>query len=207
MQLLIAHRDAAVRAALARAIAGDGSDLEIVESDAGEQALELLLDEHAPRLAVVDWDLPGLDGTELCRIVRDFHLGKPPYIVLLAPGRHPDVTQGLAAGANDCIRTPVGGPELRERVTAGRRLVEVPWEDAARGGSDVERGPEAPGAAGLQAVLTADNDYDPWITPEQDGDPWRVPAADFAAAGGSAPAGRTTPAAGPARLEAVLRPS
>ncbi len=151
MQLLIAHKDAAARAALARAIgvARDGG-LEVVESAVGTEALELLLEDDAPRLAVVDWDMPGLDGPELCRLVRDFHLGGPPYIVLLAAGpHHPDVESALEAGANDCIRTPAPAAEIRERVDAGRRFVEVPWERAARG-------------APLEAVRAQDLDDDDW---------------------------------------------
>ena len=134
MQLLIAHKDAAARVALTQAIAdGWDGELDIIESGDGEAALELLLDEDAPRLAVVDWDLPGLDGPELCRLVRDFHLGGPPYVVLLAESHHADVRPGLEAGANDCIRTPAGAAEIHERVDAGRRFVEVPWGKSGRG--------------------------------------------------------------------------
>jgi len=156
MQLLIAHKDAAARAALARAITGgrDG-DLEVLESGVGLEAVELLLQDDAPRLAVVDWDLPGLDGPEFCRLVRDFHLGGPPYIVLLAGARHPDIEEGLEAGANDCIRTPAPAAEIRERVDAGRRFVEVPWERAERG-SLPERG------SLLEAVRSRDPDGDGW---------------------------------------------
>ena len=144
MQLLIAHKAAATREALARAItAGRDGDFEVIESGEGTEAVELLLQDDSPRLAVVDWDLPGLDGPELCRLVRDYHLGGPPYIVLLAAGRHPDIEEGLEAGANDCIRTPAGAAEIRERVVAGRRFVEVPWERAERGAMlEVVRSPD-----------------------------------------------------------------
>ncbi len=154
MQLLIAHQDATARKALARAIvSGKDRDLEVIESGEGTEALEVLLQDDAPRLAVVDWDLPGLDGPELCRLVRDYHLSGPPYVVLLATSRHPDIEAGLEAGANDCIRTPARAAEIRERVDAGRRFVEVPWERAARG-------------ATLAAVRPRDADDDPWAPPE-----------------------------------------
>jgi CheY-like chemotaxis protein len=166
MQLLIAHKDSAARAALARAISSGGDeDLEVIESGDGTEALELLFQDDAPRLAVVDWDMPGLDGLELCRLVRDFRLGGPPYIVLLAAGRHPDIEEALEAGANDCVRTPAGAAEIRERVDAGRRFVEVPWERAARGAS-------------LEAVRSPDSDVEAWDLPETRGAP--------AAAGGRA---------------------
>ena len=165
MHLLIAHKDAAARAALARAVTGgndcgNDSELEIVECGEATEALELLLREDSPRIAVVDWDLPDLDGPELCRLVRDFHLGGPPYIVLLAGSCHPDIEEGLRAGANDCIRTPARAAEIRERVDAARRFVGVPWEHAARseGGQSAARhvaGAEASQSGGteFQAML------------------------------------------------------
>ena len=180
MQLLIAHKDARARAALAKATAdgGDG-DLEVIESSEGTEALELLLQDDAPRLAVVDWDLPGLDGPELCRLVRDFHLGGPPYIVLLAAGSHPDIEAGLEAGANDCIRTPAGAAEIRARVDAGRRFVQVPWERAGRGASlaamlSYDEGEEAPGSsaiggATLDAVRSTETEDEAWDALEGEG--------------------------------------
>lgn len=150
MQLLIAHKDATARAALATAIVGgEDGDFELIEFGDGTESVELLLQDDAPRLAVVDWDLPGVDGPELCRLVRDFHHDGPPYIVLLAAGRHADIEAGLEAGANDCIRTPARAAEIRERVDAGRRFVEVPWERAARG-------------ATLEAVRSRDTDDEAW---------------------------------------------
>ena len=157
MQLLIAHKDTAARAALAKAIAsGQDGDLDVIESGEGMEALELLLQEHAPRLAVVDWDMPGLDGPELCRQVRDYHLDGPPYIVLLAAGRHPDIEAGFEAGANDCIRTPARAAEIRDRVDAGWRFVQVPWERARRG-------------ATLKAVRSLDTDDEAWDPAESRG--------------------------------------
>jgi len=189
VQLLIAHRDAAVRAALARAITGGAGsddadeDLEVLERDEGTEALALLLQEHAPRLAVVEWDLPGLDAPELCRIVRDFHLGGPPYIVLLASTRHHDVEEGLLAGANDCIRTPARAGEIRERVLAGKRFVDVPWEHATR---VVRDDPE--GVITLDAVRMPDDDSLAWSDLEH----------------GSAGATSGATACGKADLQAVL---
>lgn len=176
MQLLIAHKDAASRAALARAITGDDDSVfEVVECSEGGEALELLLADDSPRLAVVEWDLPGIDGPELCRLVRAFHLGGPPYMVLLAGAGHPDVGEGLGAGANDCIRTPAPASEIRERVNAGRRFVEMPWGHAVR---DV----------GLRAVVCADDEAEAWVMP----------------AGGSAGAGVSAAASGRAELQALL---
>jgi len=131
MDVLIAHGSEGSRRALVRALAGQG--FEVVEACEGLAALDTLLESNSPRLAVLDWDLPGIDGPEICRLVRRYRLAGPPYLVLLAAGRdRTEITAGLEAGANDCLRTPVSGAELRARVHAGRRFVELPWEDADR---------------------------------------------------------------------------
>jgi DNA-binding response OmpR family regulator len=126
MDVLIAHGSEASRRRLAKTLGGDGVGL--VEAAHGDAALNLLMGTGAPRLALIDWDLPGLEGPELCRLLRDFNLGRPPYIILLSHvGRARDVTAGLEAGANDIVLLPVSAKELRARVEYGRRVVELPW--------------------------------------------------------------------------------
>ena len=120
MRVLIAHRSSTSRAALADAVPRDGeTPPEIIESADGNEALELLLGEDPPALAVVDWDLPAVDGPELCRLVRDFHLSSPPYIVVLAGTAHSDTYDAVAAGAAECVRTPATAAAIRERLEAG----------------------------------------------------------------------------------------
>ena len=144
MDVLIAHGSAQSRRALVEALAGQGCD--VIEACDGPAALEALLETDSPRLAVLDWDLPGIDGPEICRLVRHYRLAGPPYLVLLAAGRDwTEITAGLEAGANDCLRTPVSGAELRARVYAGRRSVELPWEQADRLVTS-RRPPSAPAA-------------------------------------------------------------
>jgi DNA-binding response OmpR family regulator len=143
MQLLIAHHDAEARASLARvASAVQDDDLDVLETGRGDDALELLLGAEAPQLALLEWDLPGVDGPELCRLASQFHEAAPPYIVLLARDGH-ELAEGLEAGAADCVRTPVGSRELCARLEAGRRLA----ERLARR----REAPAAPAAATLQA--------------------------------------------------------
>ena len=120
MRVLIAHRSSTSRAALSDAVPRDGqTPPEIIESADGHEALEMLLGEDPPALAVVDWDLPAVDGPELCRLVRDFHLSCPPYIVVLAGTAHSDTYDAVAAGAADCVRTPASAAAIRERLAAG----------------------------------------------------------------------------------------
>jgi DNA-binding response OmpR family regulator len=122
VRLLIAHGDAGSRYAL-REVAHDlrALDLEPVESDDGGAAVELLLGDDAPGLAVVDWDLPGVGGPELCRQVRARRKSGPPYIILLAPSEE-QVGEAFAAGADDCVAAGAGEHELQARLFAARRL-------------------------------------------------------------------------------------
>jgi two-component system cell cycle response regulator len=122
VRLLIAHGDATSRFAL-REVAQDLSalGLESVETGEGAGAVELLLGDDAPDLAVVDWDLPGCSGPELCRQVRAQRRPSSPYIILLAPTEE-QVGEAFAAGADDCISAAAGGHELQARIFAARRL-------------------------------------------------------------------------------------
>lgn len=129
MDVLVAHGREAARRELS-AMLGTRR-VQTVEAGDGTRALEILLRSEPPRLALVDWDLPGLEGPELCRIMRDFHLGHPPYIILVIPaGAELDVTAGLLAGANDFVFMPAEPADLLTRVDYGLCLVELPWGEA-----------------------------------------------------------------------------
>jgi DNA-binding response OmpR family regulator len=145
MEVLVAHGSAPSRQALVQALSGQGYEV-LIAAD-GPGALDALLEAESPRLALLDWDLPGIDGPEICRLVRHYRLAGPPYLVLLAAGRdRTQITAGLEAGANDCLRTPVSGAELRARVNAGRHFVELPWERADRLATAGKRTSAAPPA-------------------------------------------------------------
>ena len=81
----------------------------------------MLLGDDAPDLAVVDWDLPGCDGPELCRQVRAQRRSAPPYIILLAQTEE-QVGEAFAAGADDCVHAAAAEHELQARIFAARRL-------------------------------------------------------------------------------------
>jgi len=122
VKLLIAHGDAGSRYAL-REMAEDLSalGLEPVESEEGAATVELLTGADAPALAVVDWDLPGVSGLELCRQVRARRRSGAPYIILLAASEE-QVGEAFAAGADDCIPAAARNHELQARIVAARRL-------------------------------------------------------------------------------------
>lgn len=129
MDVLIAHGSEASRRALAASLAVlESQGVRLREAADGPEALEALLAEEPPRVALIDWDVPRIEGPELCRLVRDFHVVDPPYVILLAGTAHHDhIELGLTAGAHDCVRTPVASAELQARVEMARRVVELPW--------------------------------------------------------------------------------
>jgi DNA-binding response OmpR family regulator len=127
----------------------------VIESGQGVEALEMLLADDSPAIALVDWDLPECDGPELCRQVRTYREAGPPYIILLAKSDH-SVAEGLEAGANDCVRTPVAADELRARIGVALRFAMLPWARAmGAAGSDADDGAVA---AALAAQRSIDGD-------------------------------------------------
>lgn len=124
MQILVAEDDELAREVLARTLTVLGYDV-VAVSD-GEEAWRVLQQPEAPRLAVLDWMMPGIDGPELCRRLRERGPGPYVYVILLtAKTGHADVVAGLNAGADDYIVKPFHQDELAARVRAGRRIVDL----------------------------------------------------------------------------------
>jgi DNA-binding response OmpR family regulator len=99
---------------------------EIISVSDGTKALAVLESAEAPSLAVLDWNMPGLDGPEVCRRLRSLHKASYTYM-LLVTARHSksDVVEGLSAGADDFIPKPVDADELRARLRTGERIVQL----------------------------------------------------------------------------------
>src|SRR5580692_6583426 len=102
---------------------------DVVKARDGVEAWEILQSADAPRLAVIDWMMPGHDGPELCRRIRA--QAQEPYIytlLLTAKDRREDVVAGLDAGADDYVTKPFSGPELKVRLRAAARIVSLQTE-------------------------------------------------------------------------------
>jgi len=123
MVVLIADDDPVSRRALEATLTGWGYDVEVVAD--GVQALGALLRDAAPpRLAVLDWMMPGLDGPEVCRTVRARSQGPYAWLLLLtARKKGSDLIAGLEAGADDYIRKPFDPGELKARLRVGERIL------------------------------------------------------------------------------------
>jgi DNA-binding response OmpR family regulator len=131
VKVLIAEDDPVLRRMLQNSLRSWG--YEPVEVADGDAAVAALLGPDAPRLAIMDWVMPGLDGPDVCRAVRARPAATPPYLVLLtANDATADVVAGLGAGANDYVTKPFAPDELRARLAVGRQVVELQAALAAR---------------------------------------------------------------------------
>jgi two-component system cell cycle response regulator len=99
---------------------------EVVVAKDGTEALRALEAEDAPRLAILDWMMPGIDGVDVCRRVRS--VGREPYIyILLLTARtdSEDLVAGMDSGADDYLTKPFKAPELHARLRAGQRILDL----------------------------------------------------------------------------------
>ncbi|MGC8830082.1 MAG: response regulator [Verrucomicrobiia bacterium] len=99
---------------------------EVIEAADGAAAWDELQKPDAPRLVLLDWIMPKIDGLELCRMIRA-NLNKfQPYVIFVtAQESKQDIIKGLEAGANDYLTKPYDIGELRARVGVGVRVVEL----------------------------------------------------------------------------------
>ena len=105
MKILIADDDTISRRMTERMLRQMG--YETIAADNGHDAVSQLFDKKGPRLALLDWMMPGLDGPEICEKLRA--PGERPYvyvILLTSKDSRRDLVAGLAAGADDYVTKP-----------------------------------------------------------------------------------------------------
>src|SRR5262249_23764352 len=98
----------------------------VIETGDGSQAAQVLHNGDAPRLAILDWMMPAMDGIQVCREVR--RRTEKPYVYILlltARDRKMDIIAGLEAGADDYLTKPFDASELKARLNTGRRIVDL----------------------------------------------------------------------------------
>jgi two-component system cell cycle response regulator len=124
VKILIADDEDGTRLKLETLLAKLGYDV-LVARD-GAEAWELLQREDAPSLALLDWLMPGMDGVEVCRRVRQSSKVPYVYIVMLTvKGQKQDLVAGMEAGADDYLSKPFDVDELRVRLSAGERILSL----------------------------------------------------------------------------------
>jgi len=134
MRILVAEDDPVTRRILEATLSRLGWDvIPAPDGDAAWRILEKLEGKNAPELAVLDWEMPGMVGIEICRQLRATPGFELMYIILLTSrGDKEDLAAGLAAGANDYITKPFDPIELEARVRVGERMVKLQTTLAAR---------------------------------------------------------------------------
>ena len=125
MKILVADDDRVSRRLMERMLQRSG--YEVITADNGREAARILSSENGPRLALIDWMMPGLDGPGVCREVRS-NLENSYYVYMLlltAKQSSEDVVEGLRAGADDYLTKPCHPAELKARLHAGRRILQL----------------------------------------------------------------------------------
>ena len=131
MRILIAEDDFTSRGMLTAVLKKAGH--EPVETVNGLEAWEALQQPDAPRLVILDWMMPEMDGLEVLRRVRALPDDRPPYILMLTSKiDKAEIIAGLDAGANDYLTKPFDVGELRSRIEVGLRMVEMQDELAGK---------------------------------------------------------------------------
>jgi len=98
-------------------------------ADDGTKAWNLVRQENGPEMLLLDWVMPGIDGLELCRRIRECRTCSYQYILLLTgKGEKRDVITGLEAGADDYLIKPFDQDELRARLQVGQRILDLQRE-------------------------------------------------------------------------------
>lgn len=98
----------------------------VITTADGNQAWEMLQQDDAPRMAILDWMMPGMTGPEVCKRVRDKGVEPYTYLLLLTSRtQKEDVIEGMTAGADDYVAKPFDQQELNVRLRAGRRIIDL----------------------------------------------------------------------------------
>lgn len=124
MKILIADDDAVSRKIMEKMLQQIGYEVSVAEN--GLDAAEKLLQEDGPRLALLDWMMPELDGPQVCRRLRSSQNSRYVYVTLLTSrDSSEDLVAGLEAGADDYLVKPCKPAELKARLRTGQRILQL----------------------------------------------------------------------------------
>ena len=127
MKILVVDDDEITRELLEHALTQSGYD--VLTAPDGQEALEIL-QEGDCRFVISDWEMPNVDGLELCREIRAGDFNGYVYVILLTSrNRKQDTVDGMNAGADDFISKPFEPNELMVRVRAGERILSLETRD------------------------------------------------------------------------------
>jgi len=124
VRVLVADDDPIQRDRLAIALEGWGYDVVCVRN--GREAWDLLRGDESFSILVTDWLMPELDGTDLCRLVRESQRSRYlPILLLTSRGRHEDLVEGLSAGADAFLTKPFDPQLLLAQIRIAERILEL----------------------------------------------------------------------------------
>jgi two-component system cell cycle response regulator len=124
MKILIADDEALSRHLLEKTLQKAGYEVLAVQN--GSVAVRELCKPDGPRLALLDWEMPELDGPDVCREVRKKNEPGYVYMILLtSKGLKTDIVAGLESGADDYLTKPFDAEELKARMRTGQRILHL----------------------------------------------------------------------------------
>ena len=125
MEILLAEDSAVYRHLITGHL--DEWGFNLVCAHDGQEAWKILTKPDGPRLALLDWVLPGMDGTELCRRLRARPESEPYTYAILLTGKSQkqEMLEAMDAGADDFLAKPFDPLELKARLLVGQRIVEL----------------------------------------------------------------------------------
>ena len=124
MKILVADDDPVAREVLEALL--EQADHQVVFRSEGTDVCKLYQEADAPRLIILNRMMPGIDGIEVCRKIREISRPNLPYILFVTgKDRKSDIVAGLEAGANDYVTKPFDLDELSARVGVGVRMVNL----------------------------------------------------------------------------------
>jgi PAS domain S-box-containing protein len=132
MKVLVAEDEMMSRCMLESVLSEWG--FEVISVADGQAACEVLTGESAPRLAILDWEMPKKSGLDVCRYVRAHPEASRPYLlVLTAREGKANIAAALQAGANDYLSKPFDAIEMRARIDVATSMLELrSLEEASR---------------------------------------------------------------------------
>lgn len=131
MKVLVAEDDPISRQLLCTVLARWG--YEVIPTQDGPETWQTIQKQGSPLIIILDWMLPDIEGTEICRRIRTIYQHSSFHIILLtAFGRQEDLLKGFECGADDYICKPFDLQELRVRIRVGERVVQLQTDLANR---------------------------------------------------------------------------
>jgi CheY-like chemotaxis protein len=127
MRILIAEDNPVFRMTLEALLKKWGH--EVISTTDGTEAWKRIQAKDAPQIAVLDWDMPGMTGIEICKKLRESKGSPTIYVILLTlKTEDKDLVQGLESGADDYVTKEFHPAELRARIRIGERVMRLESE-------------------------------------------------------------------------------